>query len=124
MDSDIQPKIDEAIAAERSRWEQVLQNAHKVSEEYGVQVEDLTAQVQSLRQKLQEQEASHRTSAAERIKDLEEALTRARLECLEREKNVMKQARLESEQALQKERQVKNPSNVMVDCPASIAIHA
>ena len=43
---------------------------------------------------------------AAKIKELEDALTRTRLECLDREKAAARRAREEGEQALLRERQV------------------
>jgi hypothetical protein len=109
MDPDLEEEIETAVAKERAKWEKILENAQKVSDDYGVQVEILTSQLQELRQRfheLEERQSSVPTGAADKIKGLEEALTRARLECLDREKAASRRAREEGELALQREREV------------------
>ena len=112
MNSELEEEIEAAVAKERAKWEKILENAQKVSDDYGVQVEALTGQLQELRRLLQEQEAKARQSeqqhpaSQEKLKELEDALTRARLDCLEREKAAARRAREEGEIALRQEREV------------------
>ena len=109
MDADFEEEIEAAVAKERAKWEKILENAQNVSDDYGKQVESLTSQLHDLRQRFQELE-SRRPSVpdevAAKIKELEDALTRTRLECLDREKAAARRAREEGEQALLRERQV------------------
>ena len=117
MDADLEEEIEAAVAKERAKWEKILENAQKVSEDYGEQVEKLTSQLQDLRQRFHELEGrrpSLSNDAADKIKGLEEALTRSRLDCLEREKAAARRAREEGELALQREREV---SIVSSHCP-------
>ena len=111
MDVDVEEEIEAAIAKERAKWEKILENAQKVSEDYGQQVANLTSQLQDLRSRFQELESRRpRVSSEEsdKIRELEEALTRTRLECLEREKAAVRRAREEGELALRREREVRS----------------
>jgi hypothetical protein len=111
MDVDLEEEIEAAIAKERAKWEKILENAQKVSEDYGQQVENLTSQLQDLRRQFLELESrrpSLSNEESDKIRELEEALTRTRLECLEREKAAARRAREEGELALRREREVRS----------------
>ena len=113
MDVDVEEEIEAAIAKERAKWERILENAQKVSEDYGQQVENLTSQLQDLRRRFQELESrrpSVSNEESDKIRELEEALTRTRLECLEREKAAARRAREEGDLALRREREVRSAS--------------
>ena len=109
MSTDLEEQIESAVAKERSKWEKILENAQKVSEDYSIQVESLTSQLQDLRQRHQEQEQqllNQAPGSTDKVRELEEALMKTRLECLDREKAAFRRAREEGEQALRHEREV------------------
>ena len=108
----VQEQVDAAVAEERVKWERVISASEKVGDATTQQVEELTTQLGSLRDKLRlieenkEKEFEGRLSS--RIKDLTQShldeVRHVRLECLDREKSAVKKVRDEMEAALQAER--------------------
>jgi chromosome segregation ATPase len=108
----VQEQVDAAVAEERIKWERVLSASEKVGDATNQQVEDLTQNLASLRDKMRaleedkEQEFEGRLSR--RVKEITQThmdeVRQIRLECLDREKSAVKNVRDEMEAALAAER--------------------
>jgi DNA repair exonuclease SbcCD ATPase subunit len=109
----VQEQIDAAVAEERVKWERVISASEQVGDATNEQVEELTKQLATLREKMRllnenkEREFEERLSS--RVKDLTQShldeVRQVRLECLDREKCAVKKLRDEMEAALLAERQ-------------------
>ena len=108
----VQEQVDAAVVEERIKWERVLSASEKVGDATNQQVEDLTQNLASLRDKMRaleedkEQEFEGRLSR--RVKEITQThmdeVRQIRLECLDREKSAVKKVRDEMEAALAAER--------------------